>query len=308
LFSSDGAGSLLDLSSFQSFNSGFDDSTSSYTTVHRIIATNGGSIDLSGVQTILGPVRGEDRVEFIVGPGGSMDLSSLQVAQRNVRFEVQANGNMVLGNLAATSGTTIALTDVTSALSMQGTLYLDPASKITVAAGGQLSVHDDFWITQTSESSVDLDEAVVYLNGSGVQYLEVGGEDLGLTGSTSSNFGIGRLVIGEVGSPTTVMLLDLFDNGNRTGGESEALYLYGLGGLDGLEIADGSTLVLDGLDVYAMQDLGGGTPEWVHLNSLFTGGTTSIPFAGGTVMVAEPSTLALLAALAATLAFLRRRK
>ena len=114
-------------------------------------------------------------------------------------------------------------------------------------------------------------------------------------------------MIGDEGQPTTVMLLDLFDNGNRTGGEAEALYLYGMGGLDGLEMYPGSRLVFDGIDVYARQKNALDQYEWVHLNDLFTPGTKEVAFAGGTIAVPEPSTLALLASALLAWAILRRR-
>ena len=165
-----------------------------------------------------------------------------------------------------------------------------------MASGSRLKVAGDFLFAYTDESQLATDAGIFLLDGSGIQFFEAGGEDLGLEGSTSGNFGFGRLVIGQDEQPTTVMLLDLLDNGNRTGEAREALYLYGVGGLDGLELLGGSTLVLNGINAYAWLD-----DQWEHLNSWFEPGVTEIPFGGGTVVVPEPSSVVLLALVAAGL-------
>ncbi len=185
-------------------------------------------------------------------------------------------------------------------------MYLAASSKLTMVQGATLEIGGDFLYAYTDESRLVADEGILHMNGTGVQFLEAGSRDLGLLGSSSGNFGLGRLVVGdgrEEAPATTVMLLDLMDNGNRIGETPEALYLYGVGGLDGLTIHEGSTLVLDGINVYAwMADEPG---NWVHLNALFDEGVTSVPFSGGMVAIPEPSGLALIA-LAAAVFFLFR--
>ena len=119
--------------------------------------------------------------------------------------------------------------------------------------------------------------------------LEVAGSDEGLGGSTSGNFGIGRLVVGNPSGSASLSLVDLVNNGNRAGGQPEALYLYGMGGINGLELDSGSQLNLDGLHVYAWQQ-----GQWVYLNGLFPPGVDSIPYSNGILTVPEPSALALL--------------
>lgn len=107
-----------------------------------------------------------------------------------------------------------------------------------------------------------------------MQFLEAGGEDVGTSATASTNngnFGIGRLEIGQPGAPTSVHVLDLFDNGNRGSNDYEALYLYGLGGLDGLFIHPGSTLVLNDVDIYARI-----RGVMTHLNALFPYGSSVI--------------------------------
>ena len=99
------------------------------------------------------------------------------------------------------------------------------------------------------------------------------------------------------------MLVDLLNNGNRSGG-NEALYLFGSGSGGGLSLLDGSTLVLNHLDAY---DYVNGS--WVSLQSVL-GGSNEVAFDGGFLAqqaVPEPSAWALLAAAAAFIFCIRRR-
>ena len=68
-----------------------------------------------------------------------------------------------------------------------------------------------------------------------------------------------------------------------------------------VKVFDGSTLVLDGINVYAMED-----GSWVHLNNLIAEGEAEAAFSGGTIRVPEPSGLILLAAAAAACLLFRR--
>ncbi|MHB9049162.1 MAG: hypothetical protein ACYC35_24860, partial [Pirellulales bacterium] len=72
-----GPGSVLDLSSVQSLNAGFDDGRYQDYNIHRISAKLGGTVNLSGVKTITAPVRYEDRLDFLTSGGGSINLSGL---------------------------------------------------------------------------------------------------------------------------------------------------------------------------------------------------------------------------------------
>jgi hypothetical protein len=302
LLSVSGAGTVLDLSSVQTINAGFNDNDGDDENIQRITASEGGSLDLSGVRTITGPVRGEDRLELIVGSGATLDLSGLRSAERNVKFDVQTGGSLLLGNVGATNNTEIVVGDVTSSLVVDGTLYLDGTSRLSVAAGADVRIRDDLWFAYTDEGRLGIDDATLTMDGPSIQFLEVGGEDLGLPGDVSGNFGIGHLVVGREDRPSTLMLVDLLDNGNRSGEAPEALYLYGLGGGDGLELLGGSTLVLEGINVYAMHE-----QQWVHLNGLFGQDVTEVPFSGGTIMVPEPSGPILLAVVALALLLVGRR-
>jgi hypothetical protein len=130
---------------------------------------------------------------------------------------------------------------------------------------------------------VELLEGVVQFAGGGLQALEVAGADLGagsLPTANAGNFGIGRLVVGANGEKTRLNLLELIDNGNRGNGDVEALYLYGIGGADGLDILAGSTLHIASnahvLDVYARVN-----GSVVNLNSLLPGPNSTVAFGDG---------------------------
>jgi len=299
LLSAQGQNSLLDLSSAQSISAaGFYGSYAVY--YYDIAASDGGVIDLSSVGSIAGAGQ-DDWLRFRVDTGGQIDLSSLRSITGRTMFDVNGDGVLKLGDVAITATTYFNINSPDTDVDVQGSLYLDGASKLTMVHGATMELEGDFFYAYTDESQLATTEAILHFDGSGVQFLEVGGENLGLGGPTAGNFGFGRLLVGQEGSPTTVLPVDLFDNGNRTGGGREALYLFGVGGLDGLELLGGSTLVLDGIDVYSWQD-----GEMVYLNDLFDPGVKKIAYAGGTIMIPEPSSLALLAAAAVALWFYRR--
>ena len=142
------------------------------------------------------------------------------------------------------------------------------------------------------------------MDGSGTfadpQFLEVSGLDLGaIDPANNGNFGFGQLVVGDIAQATVVELIDVLDNANRQ--SPEALYLFGLGGPDGLHVLGGSTLVMNHINVYAF--IGG---QLTHLNALF-GSDLTIPFDQGFLRVPEPSML-FLVAVASAFSLQRRRR
>jgi hypothetical protein len=166
-----------------------------------------------------------------------------------------------------------------STLNVAGEVSLRASSRLTATSGAQVFVGSHFLFDNTVEAEVNLDAAIVKLASGDMQFLEVGGEDLGINGAVAGNFGIGQLVVGADGSPTMITLLDVLDNGNRLGG-NEALYLYGLGGPDGLVINAGSSLVINNLNVYAFLD-----GAMTHLNAMFGPMVNEIPLGAGTLML-----------------------
>lgn len=105
------------------------------------------------------------------------------------------------------------------------------------------------------------------------------------------------MIIGENNPDTVLQRLDNVDNGHRNGGNAESLYLFGNDSDDALRILNGSTLVLNGLNVYAMVDVDAngqtdGQQELLHLNSLFDATTENvIAFDGGFLMNDTPPTV-----------------
>jgi len=146
LMVSDGAGTLLDLSSVTSLDAGFNDATA-IQSIHTITATNGGVIDLSGVQVVTTPF-GDDRIDVVINNGARVDLSSLQSVAPPVggvgvlRFEVKAS-SLVIGplNQAATAE-----------------FNLDKQATVTAPAGLAIgpgtSIHVELDGTQSSRLSV----------------------------------------------------------------------------------------------------------------------------------------------------------
>ncbi|TWU27462.1 hypothetical protein [Bythopirellula polymerisocia] len=286
LFSADGTGTVLNLSSVQSINAGWDD-FSGGSRVNTIRATNNAAINLSGVETINAPSRGEDRIDFVVETGGSIDLESLHLitnaSSGQTRFTIGGAGSIKIGDLNAAENATFTVNDLNSNLDVDGSFNVDSGS-VTVGAGASIEVSKSYSFGMTTESSLNLDSGVLRFDGIGGQQMEVGGEDAGVGGFMSGNFGMGQLRIGTTTQRTSVDLLDVIDNGNRGGGgEAEALYLFGLGGPAGLRILNNSALVLNGINVYAWDPVAG---SQVHLNSLFNPGELRIPYDDGFLQLA----------------------
>jgi hypothetical protein len=305
----DGNGSVLDLSSLSQLT--INDQYIYDVRTYTVLASAGGKVDLSNVDT----VSTNDKILFHVQSQSTVDLSSLQaVGAGQYEFRVEAEGTLLLGDFTVTNNTTFNINDVTSNVVIGGSLLLDSPAAFNVATGGGVSVAGNFSFAITDETAFQSDDGILTMNGTGTfgnpQFLEVGGQDLGLPGTDfgaaadafdpfvaigdNGNFNLGKLVVGVDGQPATVVeLIDAIDNGNRL--SPEALYLPGLGG-DGLEIFGGSSLNIESINVYAFLD-----GEWVHLNSLFSGSITQIalssvvsdPEANGFIVIPEPTTIAL---------------
>jgi hypothetical protein len=314
-FSADGVGTVVDLSSIQTYNGGFNDNSTAGR-VQTVRAMNQAHIDLSSLASIIGPARGEDRIDFRAESGGSIDMTSLQnvTGGGQVRFNIGSQSSITVGDLTVTNSLSLTVSDVTSVFDVNGSLLLAPNADVTVGGGGGFSVAGNYAFETTSETALDLSGGFLTMDGAGVfndrQSLEVGGDDLGLPGvdfgvpadqfdafimqsQNNGNFSIGELTIGQVGQSTYVELLDWHNNGNRS--SFEATYLGGGGG-NGLNILGGSTLVLNHIPTYAFID-----GQWVFLNDEFTGGITQIalstltsdPAADGFIAIPEPASLAL---------------
>ena len=306
LFNVSDAGTLLDLSSVVSINAGFNDGDIDDYNIHRITASSGGKIDLSGVETITGPVRGEDRLDFIVTGGliklGNLNAvghtyftvtgisSVLETAALEGEDEVFPGQIHVFGNLNPEGSTDITVTALesgpeTAILEVEGDVILNKNSPTTlVLSEATLKVGGDLWFSLTDEEKFKAADifnpntinSIVHFDGSDKQLLEVGGLDVDLMWEilSNDNFGFGKLIVGQEEQATEVILRNCLDNGNGR----EALFLFGLSDSDpnGLYIHGGSTLVLNGINVYALRD-----GERVHINALFPSGVNVITYDGG---------------------------
>jgi len=271
---STGNGSRLSLPSCKQL----DDRFSINNGWHRISARNGGVIDLSALETILGPEYVSRSI--IEADNGTVDMSSLASIAGNqgrVEFTLRNNGKVLLGNvtsdilmaitlysgstlqaqgLCVTKAATITLNGPNDLLDIRD--GFDLSTSITVSNPGQsmLALGGDFTYAHKDKTKAPFAKSYVFFNGNGPQELEVGGWDVDVwtEALADDNFGYGQMVIGEPNQPTAVLLVDQIDNGNPVGlfgATEDALYLFGKDGQDGLRILGGSTLYLNGLHVYA---------------------------------------------------------
>jgi hypothetical protein len=274
VISADGAGGAVNLPSVQTINAGWNDNSGAVR-YQKIIASGAAAIDLSGVTTIIAPWRGEDRLDIIVETGGTIDLSSLQTATSGgageAFFSVSAGGTMLFGDMLRTGAVNLSIAGSTSTVVVGGGLHLDPNSDLSITGGATMKITRDFSYEYDSEAKFDTDAGIIQFHTAGDHQLEVGGIDLGVDGSTSGNLGLGRLVVGDDNVEAKVTLVDWFDNLGSDG--IEALYLYGSGGMDGLEIRGNSLLIIGDTPVYALID-----GEMVDLHSLIGPDDIIVPF------------------------------
>jgi len=313
-------GTVLDLSALIEINAGFN-SSGNDNDIQKITAIDEAVINLSGVQMITAPIDSNDRIDFNVSEDAFIELSSLSSVMGNgsVRFNITGNaqinlstlnnmsgsgqhqinighatdfdlmgGEVIIGTLNnVTKSTLISLKDFDSKLTAPGSLLLTAAVSVAAAPDTRVNIAKDFSFKHTDETKLNLESAIVQFNGSGQQFVEVGGFNIGTFPPAAENFGFGQMIIGEnaptpetiieepgtesvateaiIAGPTTLHLRDAVNNGNGhvlCGPGEEALYLLGLEDdpldtgkiVNGLRILGGSTLVLDGIPLYVMQD------------------------------------------------------
>jgi hypothetical protein len=113
VLSSDGAGSVLDLSRMTELDDGVSICCGVYN--HTIAAQNGGVINLSGLSKIIGPTN-DDILDVDVKAGGSIELDSLETVSAKgedgrVRFNVDGNTILALPSLTSASSTEFHVTN-----------------------------------------------------------------------------------------------------------------------------------------------------------------------------------------------------
>jgi len=156
-FGTDGEGqeSVLDLSSLQGVNAGFNDGDDDRN-IHQIKALAGGRIDLSGVKLVTGPYRNSnDRLDFIAEGGGEIDLTGLEEVKSArsgyVRF-VYDGASLLLPSLTKANRMTVELTGVGLDVDMSSLQEVTDAT-VTSGAGTNMSLAS---LRQTSNASVTL--------------------------------------------------------------------------------------------------------------------------------------------------------
>ncbi|MBI9015785.1 MAG: hypothetical protein JEZ07_00855 [Phycisphaerae bacterium] len=133
LFSVDGTGTLMDLSSLQSFDAS---NGTSYRT-QTLTATSNGSIDLSSVETVKGMSNSTSRLNFHMDSDGLIDLSSLlEIPSGYVNFDINIP-EYTLPLLQGTSGTTFDASAVSIINLPALTSFYNGA--LTIADGGTIN-------------------------------------------------------------------------------------------------------------------------------------------------------------------------
>jgi hypothetical protein len=248
-----------------------------------VSAAAGAILDLSGVTTITGPAAINDWLRFTVDTNGFIDLSSLisldsLSSVNNLILNINDGGKITMGNVTAKhtsttlsgaseletedlnvmTNTSVSVNAPESLLDINGSLRLDSSTTLMSVADANLTIAGDYAFEHTVENMVDLESAVVQFDGNDPQFVEAGGFDIGTLTPTGLNFGFGQMIVGTDTQPTTVYLRDAVDNGNGhvlCGPGEEALYLLGSPTKpNGLRILGGSTLVLNGIPLYTIQD------------------------------------------------------
>lgn len=310
LMSADGTGSFLNLPALSEINAGFNVNT--WARSHTIQALNSGQINLSGVQSILGPTggqAGDDRLVVSVQSGGSINLSGLtSVNAQSGHMDFSASGygsNLDMGKLQTLAGgagkitfaladgghirvgqltnpapiSQIVFTGAPSILTVDRDLNLG-AIPVTVEQSATLNVGGNFSFGHTNETHFQLAHSTVRAAGPGIQSLEIGGLDVGLaTGFLANdNFALGALVLDQQTEARGVQLTDHFNNGNTGGfgGASEALYLFGQGAADGLQILSHTTLTIGKYHLYAQIN-----SVLTDISAMFGPNPQRIPFGNG---------------------------
>jgi hypothetical protein len=193
LMTADGAGSILDLSSIQSMDAGFSSTGNDYN-VQQVTASNGGSINLSGVQTITVPRYGKDRLDITVD-SGAINLAGLNTIQ-----SVYTGGNAGYAHLTATNGSSVSLPSLQTA---SQTIF-------TATTGGKIDANGirpvaysstQFWTDSGTAGAYTYTYALMTADGAGsildlssIQSMNAGfsstGNDYNVQKVTASNGGV----------------------------------------------------------------------------------------------------------------------
>ena len=255
-FKAQSAGSVIDLSALDNFNS-TGNSTLEALTSGVVLANNLRSI--SSVTLNLGAIFAVPTGSSISGSGTiQLGLTSAGTVDANQNAKtLTINGPLSsTGNLRASSGGKISVT---------GSIAIDGTGSVVVGPTSAIEMTGNLSGTMSSAITSSI-LGTVRFKGSGTlatpQTLEVMGRDFGTDATGfNQNFSVGTLALAN---NTRVQLVDQSDNAAGSG--AEALYL------NSLIVPTGTTLDLNGLNIYARATQIAGT---------IVGGTvTQIPDSG----------------------------
>lgn len=220
--------------------------------VTTFLAENSGHLDFSSVDLITGGTGSVN--QFTARTGGRIDLGYGNVDRRN-NFTIDG-ANSVIGFKGLDIDT--ALTTVTA--TNLGTLEL---------SGSLSHVH-------TTEANFNLDNGRLHFRDTPLAQLEIAGENKGISNNGLGNFGFQQLRVGTASSPTTLILADNVNNGNRVNGMREVQYLLDVSG-NGLVFSNGSGIVLNGHDMFVSN----GQDSFFSVRDLIAPGQISVAYGGG---------------------------
>jgi hypothetical protein len=248
----------------------------------------GSVMDMAGIESI---VHSGLSAWYRASAGGLVDLSGLNRSTGldtglPVSLRADDGGTLVLGNLATSGLHRLRATGAGASIAARS-LDLGPGTTLELGAGNTLRLSDSGRFPEEEETIryrfAHSDEAANPTSAGSVEVLssgtfEAGGLDAGAADpGNNGNFGFGRLVLGSAGAPVALQLLDAVNNGNRSEGKAEALYLFGVDGQPALSLRGGSELSLGRLNVYVRQS--GGT--WQSLQGLFAPGAVRVAYDEG---------------------------
>ncbi len=259
----------------------------------------GSILNMSSLATISALAGGIVSVD--TADGGHIQMGDVRADKVDITIDLNkdategdAGAILSLGGLRSDNASIeMALHTETDLLDVSGNLLL--GSSITLAApnGGTVRIGGHFLHEhgEPADSNLDLGNATVECVGEW-QALEVAGAEYGPVPPPvqGQNFGYRQLVVGQPDRASVVELVDLYENLDPF--FSDALYLWGVedvggaGGVDGLRILGGSTLVIGNLSVYARLDVDAagqtdGVMEWVRINNLIGAGERRVAFDQG---------------------------
>jgi hypothetical protein len=237
----------------------------------------GSLIDANSITTIGNTSSGI--TTFATDSGGVIRLMNLNsISGGSNIFSVSTGGKIEFGNIETiTSNNQFLVNGPNSSINFQR-LVLGEANNSSFQASnlGRIEVSGDLQHRHNLEANFNFDNGRIVFANTDIAEIEIAGENKGLSTNGLQNFGFQQLTIGNSLSPTTLVLADKFDNGNRIGNQKEVQYLLDVNG-NGLVINSGSRLVLNGHEMF----ISNGQNSFFSARSLIQPGQVSAVYGAG---------------------------